>query len=112
MPRLKSQKPRISELPPSIGRSLQCTPDWYRTAAWQRLRLFVFLRDNYRCAECDQIIHDRKQRVAHHVQPHEGNPDLFWKLDNLITVCSRCHNSAIQQRELRDKIKRPVLTQK
>ena len=35
-----------------------------------------------------------------HLKPHEGDLKLFFDLNNLQTVCWRCHSGAIQSEEV------------
>jgi 5-methylcytosine-specific restriction endonuclease McrA len=71
------------------GRCLGCTrpqrsgssrPELNRFA-WQKLRRQVRLRDGNRCVRCGSS----KRLSVHHAVP---GSDL---LDNLLTLCSRCH---------------------
>lgn len=63
---------------------------FYATATWQRLRLMVLQRDHYQC----QICHHHAADTVHHVAPREERPDLAYSLDNLESVCRKCHNQA------------------
>jgi 5-methylcytosine-specific restriction enzyme A len=64
---------------------------WYMTQAWQKLRQFVFVRDNFQCAECKEIIADKAKLRCEHKVPHQGDAALFWDIENCITVCADCH---------------------
>lgn len=39
--------------------------------------------------------------VVDHIQPHRGNPDLFWDINNLTTVSKLYHDSTKQRIERR-----------
>ncbi|MGH3084700.1 MAG: HNH endonuclease [Gaiellaceae bacterium] len=56
--------------------------DAYR---WKKLRRIVRARDGNRCRNCGAT---EKLRVHHIVR---GGPD---RMDNLVTLCSRCHYHA------------------
>lgn len=36
---------------------------------------------------------------VNHVRAHKGDPELFYDLDNLETVCQGCHSKWIQKQE-------------
>ena len=54
---------------------------------WQRLRWFIFKRDNYTCQYCGRT--NLRHPNCHHIRPlgYGGNNHS----SNLITVCDRCH---------------------
>jgi len=54
---------------------------------WEKYRA-KFLAINSHCYACDE-----KANVVDHVQAHKGDVQLFWKLDNHIPLCTRCHNT-------------------
>lgn len=63
-------------------------PDFYSTAAWQRLRQQARTRDGHRCTvsrllggDCSGLLH------AHHIDPADDPLDL----DNVACVCSHHH---------------------
>lgn len=55
-------------------------------AAWEAYRR-RFLDANPRCYSCEEWA-----TVVDHIVPHQGNEDLFRKLDNHLPLCARCHN--------------------
>lgn len=54
---------------------------------WERYR-FKYLAINPNCYACGATA-----TVIDHIQAHRGDETLFWKLDNLLPLCARCHNS-------------------
>jgi len=72
---------------------------WYKTARWRRLRMEVFVRDLFKCSACPRIEADTSQLVCDHILPHRGSEALFWELNNLQTLCKRCHDGAKQRGE-------------
>jgi len=53
---------------------------------WKQIRQQVLERDKYTCKECGNSL---KSLEVHHIIPlRQGSTD---ELDNLITVCSKCH---------------------
>lgn len=60
--------------------------------AWLKARLECLERDNYRCQICGNKFDKAKPggTAVHHIIPRQYK-ELFLELDNLITLCSRCH---------------------
>ena len=53
---------------------------------WEAVRRAVFERDGWRCVECGRA----GRLEVDHVQPlHKGGDP--WALDNLQSLCRRCH---------------------
>lgn len=112
MPRLTKLGPQLSRIAPRIARTyLNGQRDekqrdidapwrlWYRTPQWRALRLKVLRRDLYKCRLCRKVEGDLSQLVCDHIEPHRGNPALFWLETNLQTVCMACHDSFKQKQE-------------
>ena len=72
----------------------------YGTAAWQRLRWSVLVRDAFTCRMCSRTEAKTSQLVADHIRPHRGDVALFWDDANLQCLCKPCHDR-IKQREER-----------
>lgn len=72
---------------------------WYKTQRWRALRWQVLRRDRFTCRMCGAIAQDSAQLVADHIQPHRGDPVLFWNEANLQCLCAPCHNSEKQKME-------------
>lgn len=53
---------------------------------WEKFRA-KFLAINTRCYACG-----KDATVADHLRVHRGNERLFYKPDNIIPLCQRCHN--------------------
>jgi 5-methylcytosine-specific restriction endonuclease McrA len=62
----------------------------YRTAAWQRLRLRVLVRDGYSCQVRGPRCRGHANTV-HHVLPSSTHPELFWDPSNLQAACHSCN---------------------
>jgi 5-methylcytosine-specific restriction endonuclease McrA len=56
---------------------------------WRRFRRMVFERDHYTCRECGN--QDRRRLRVHHVKPVRDFPNLYYDLDNTLTLCVECH---------------------
>ncbi len=104
MGRLKAMPARLGRMPERLQRVAEpdrdARPDyhaWYKTAAWQRLRWQVLLRDRFTCQMCCVIEGRKGQLVADHKHPHRGDEGLFWDPDNLQCLCKTCHDSTKQR---------------
>ncbi|RKD61673.1 HNH endonuclease [Rhizobium sp. WW_1] len=113
MGKLSSIKPKVRPMTPRIGaKAAALAPSarrdeeqpwrkWYKTAAWQELRLSVLVRDMFTCRmeSCGRFVVDTSQLVADHKIRHQGDHELFWDEGNLQTLCKHCHDSLKQREE-------------
>lgn len=60
--------------------------------AWMKARSECLERDNHTCQICGYKFDKTKPggTAVHHIVPRQYK-ELFLELDNLITLCSRCH---------------------
>jgi 5-methylcytosine-specific restriction enzyme A len=58
---------------------------------WQRESKH-FLWQHPLCARCEQLGRHQLAEVVDHVQPHRGDPGLFWDQANWQTLCKVCHD--------------------
>lgn len=62
---------------------------FYKSKEWQKLRKLALIRDNYMCF-CGQ-----PAKIVHHkveiTQENIYKSDVVLNLDNLISVCKKCH---------------------
>jgi hypothetical protein len=65
----------------------------YRGQRWKRTRARVLARDGHRCVTCGE----REGLEVHHRIPL-GEGGAIHALDNLETLCSRCHHRAEARR--------------
>ena len=77
---------------------------------WAAQRAAARQRDGYRCRTCGAPERENRQHDVHHLQPFRafgyipGENDLYRQanaLDNLITLCPRCHRRAETARRVR-----------
>lgn len=82
-------KTRVGERNPNYKNGkYQRRPRDFKIAEFTRLRNFVFNRDEYTCKYCELIgghLH------AHHKIPYWVSNEAFLDIDNLVTVCTKCH---------------------
>lgn len=76
---------------------------WYKTRRWQLIREEAFARDGYVCRQtgvlCSGTGNDWNAPVADHIVAHEGDPKLFWDVDNVQTVTKQWHDTVKQRQE-------------
>jgi hypothetical protein len=70
---------------------------WYTHARWRRRRLQQ-LRVEPLCAWCEQRGRIVQAAIAHHAEPHRGDPVKFWSAA-LISLCKQCHDVDAQRVE-------------
>lgn len=87
-------------------KSIQQKRKFYDSKEWKQLRAEVMKRDNYECQECrrkglvfiDTYEYSERARrkkiklVVDHIKELEDYPELALDLDNLETICVKCHN--------------------
>lgn len=78
---------------------------WNKTARWQKLRLRILERDKWVCQATGILlvgVHPAPNSpVVDHIEPHRGDPDLFWDEDNLRAVSKEWHDREKQSQEKR-----------
>lgn len=107
-PRLRPLPPRLAPLPVEAGGredAARRSKDWLNTARWQRLRIKVLQRDQYTCQQTGVLLIGKhpapNSPVVDHIEPHRGDPDLFWDEENLQSVAKSWHDSVKQSMEKR-----------
>ena len=58
------------------------------TYRWQQLRLKALARDNWQCQRCSTI---EVAEHVHHIQSRHARPDLAFEIENLESLCAKCH---------------------
>ncbi len=80
---------------------------WYSTRRWQIMRKAVLERDLWTCQQTGELCRGKhpmpNSPVIDHIQPHNGDPVLFWEMSNLQTVSKRYHDSEKQRIEAAER---------
>lgn len=58
----------------------------------------VFERDGYRCTNCGHRNMPNNPLTVHHKKPRFRFPELINDVDNMITLCLRCHRELEQRK--------------
>lgn len=66
--------------------------DFYKSTKWKAKRINILKRDNYLCRECIRYGKTTGATTVHHVKPLEFNYELRLDSNNLISLCSKCHD--------------------
>ena len=79
----------------------------YNSKRWEKKREDILIRDNYECQDCKQRLRDamaagiiltgddakiRRACEVHHIKELKEYPELAYDDDNLIGLCTQCHN--------------------
>ena len=116
MGRLKAMPSRLAAPAPRLG----CAPGdergrdaeraklkpwrtWYTSKRWKNLRRKILTRDGYTCRQTGVALSGISPAphspVIDHIQPHNGDPALFWDESNLQAVSKAWHDSEKQRQE-------------
>ena len=72
----------------------------YCSKAWAKIRQAVLIRDAWQCQDCARVCADKREAHVDHVKPKaQGGLDT---LDNLRTLCIRCHGRKTVQEQRRN----------
>ena len=65
---------------------------------WRKAR-HAYLMRNLWCVMCERAGHKTRATVVNHKTKHEGDPVLFWDVDNWESLCTPHHDSTQQRFE-------------
>lgn len=79
--------------------------NFYKSERWKKKRLIILRRDRYECRECRRYGRVTVATTVHHIHSHEHYPELKLDTNNLLSLCSTCHNGMHDRvtNELTDK---------
>lgn len=67
--------------------------EFYQSSQWRSKRKRVLMRDKYLCQEClKQGIVNDKRLMVHHIVELKDDWKQRLNTNNLVTVCTACHN--------------------
>lgn len=78
---------------------------FYSSQAWKDTRDFVFARDNGLCKECRSKGVVSAGREVHHIEPLDKAWEKRLAIDNLVLLCTRCHNDVHERKSGLKKFK-------
>ena len=73
--------------------------DYRKSNEYKDWRISVFERDGYKCQICGKV---GGTLNAHHIKHFKDYPNLWFNLDNGITLCEECHRE-VHRKERREK---------
>lgn len=74
------------------------------TYRWRQERL-KFLILNPLCVYCKAKGIVEPAQVVDHINPHQGDQDLFWDVGNWQALCKQCHDTIKAEEEGRHRVK-------
>jgi 5-methylcytosine-specific restriction protein A len=66
---------------------------WRKAAKW-------FLAENPLCVLCAVIGRTTGATTVDHIEPHRGDYNKFWDVNNWQSVCKTCHENAKKMQEI------------
>ena len=76
----------------------------YNNAEWRNLRREVLERANYECQQCGVTAAESGFPLEiHHIIPPKGNKELFYNINNCVTLCKLCHARITQEEVMNNK---------
>lgn len=92
VPRDKQAVHRYNTVTRNRDDNKRCQYNFYRTKQWVDLRQLVLDTQHYLCQYCkaDGIVNMGK--TVDHIVPMEFAPDDKADVDNVVVICSKCHN--------------------
>ena len=65
---------------------------FYTSRTWRRKAAEIKMRDNNECQHCKRKGEFNIAECVHHIKELRDFPELALENDNLISLCSKCHN--------------------
>lgn len=66
--------------------------DYLSDKRYKRVRRVALTRDKYLCQNCKRYGRKTAATITHHIWQAEYYPEYKYKVWNLISLCSACHN--------------------
>ena len=107
MPKLARLQPRITTLSTSRARvegsSKPENRDSLYGRRWRKVRA-LHLQANPYCVYCKRAGKVTLATVVDHIEPHKGDPGLFWDTNNHQSLCGPHHDATKQREEKRGEV--------
>ena len=91
---------------------------FYHRKEWKRIRKQALQRDGGMCQDCmDRMrietgFKPRRATMVHHIIPRSERPDLELCLENLRSLCDKCHEKRHPEKRSKTRRKAPEKTGK
>lgn len=80
---------------------------FYRSTEWRKLRKVAVARDNHECCKCKERGYVGPADCVHHILEVKLYPDKALDLNNLQTLCNKCHNITHDKLLIHNKKQKP-----
>ena len=84
----RCSKHKVNRIP--FENAIRTNAGLYNTVKWRKMRKQV-LKETPCCFRCGISVKEAAMEV-HHIIPPKGNEELFFDINNLVSVCKQCHN--------------------
>lgn len=64
----------------------------YASGEFKSILREVFARDGYVCQRCGESKKEKRGIHGHHIKSWANHPSLRYDLENIVTLCRKCHN--------------------
>lgn len=64
---------------------------YYSRYEWKVLKQTSLKRDCYKCQRCFCVHSTKNKLITHHIMPWSRFPEYRYVLENIVTVCTKCH---------------------
>jgi len=72
----------------------------YDSRRWRKAaKFFLSQEENTLCKICLSFGRETLATIVDHIQPHKGDVNKFWSIDNWQGLCKHCHDSIKQSQE-------------
>ena len=72
---------------------------FYNSKAWKQKRIENLKRDHFECQDCkaraekeQRMMHLTRATEVHHIVEYKERPEIGLDDDNLVSLCTNCHN--------------------
>ena len=93
--------------------------EFYNSEKWKHKRLAILRRDQYECQDCRKRLQEAKEKdvrlpamdakirratQVHHIMELKEHPELALDDENLVSLCTQCHNCLLYTSDAADEL--------
>lgn len=91
-PKVRRLKPERVKSRVIVNQKHQASASFFNSTRWKSLRNLALRRDDGICQECKRNGRMATGNQIDHIKPRSKFPELAYEIENLQTLCARCHN--------------------